>query len=129
MARIGRGANGFEMRRHHQVRVTPNWHRRHRAEAHARNPPPAASVIAAGKHINARMKMPMRNALSAVLLPAIFFAGPQTPKSQARTYPPIGEYLMPQAAEVALAKSAAPANISDRATIKVLTTAAFKVVH
>ena len=36
---------------------------------------------------------------------------------------------MQQDAEVALAKSAAPANISDHATIKVLTTSGFKVVH
>ena len=70
----------------------------------------------------------MRNALISLLLPAVLFA-PQAPKSQARPYPPIGEYLMPQAAEIALAKSAAPANVSDRATIKVLTTAGFKVVH
>lgn len=36
---------------------------------------------------------------------------------------------MPQASEIALAKSAAPANISGGATIKVLTTSGFKVVH
>ena len=36
---------------------------------------------------------------------------------------------MQQDAEVALAKSAAPANILDHATIKVLTTSGFKVVH
>src|SRR5215510_6534669 len=71
----------------------------------------------------------MRNALISLLLPAVLFAGPQAPKSQARAYPPIGEYLMPQAAEMALAKSAAPTNVSDRATIKVLTNAGFKVVH
>jgi hypothetical protein len=74
----------------------------------------------------------MRNILISLLLPVVLFvpaAGPQTSKSHARTYPPIGDYLMPQAAEMALAKSAAPANISDHATIKVLTTAGFKVVH
>jgi len=36
---------------------------------------------------------------------------------------------MPEAPEIALAKSAAAASISDRATIKVLTTSGFKVVH
>ena len=36
---------------------------------------------------------------------------------------------MPQASEIALAKSAAPVTISDHATIKVLTTSGFKVVH
>jgi hypothetical protein len=48
----------------------------------------------------------------------------QTPK-----YPPLSEYLMPRDAEIALAKTAAPANISDRATIKVLTSSGFQVVH
>ncbi len=36
---------------------------------------------------------------------------------------------MPQASEIALAKSAAPANISDRATIKVFTRNGFAAVH
>src|SRR5215467_2436913 len=53
----------------------------------------------------------------------------QSPKSQARKYPPIEQYLMPEAPEIALAKNAAAASISDRATIKVLTTSGFKVVH
>ncbi len=41
---------------------------------------------------------------------------------QSPQYPPVSEYMMAPEAEVALARSAAPANISDRATIKVLTT-------
>lgn len=49
--------------------------------------------------------------------------------AQAPKYPPLSEYLMPRDAEIALAKTAAPANISDRATIKVLTTSGFQVVH
>lgn len=36
---------------------------------------------------------------------------------------------MPKATEIGLGKSVAPANISDRATIKVLTTSGFKVVY
>lgn len=44
-------------------------------------------------------------------------------------YPPLSEYLMPQDAEIALAKSAAPENISGKATIKVLTASGFQVVH
>jgi hypothetical protein len=63
---------------------------------------------------------------AGVLVPA---AVAQTSKSQAAKYPPIEEYLMPQSAEIALAKSAGPANISDRATIKVLTASGFSVVH
>jgi hypothetical protein len=54
-------------------------------------------------------------------------AGAQS--SSHTTYPPISEYMMPRDAEVALARSAAPANISDRATIKVLTTSGFEVAQ
>jgi hypothetical protein len=53
----------------------------------------------------------------------------QAPKAQAPKYPPLSEYIMPRDAEIALAKSAAPANIGNRATIKVLTTSGFQVVH
>jgi hypothetical protein len=49
--------------------------------------------------------------------------------AQASTYPPLSDYLMPREAEVALAKSAAPANISDRATVKVLTASGFQVAQ
>lgn len=49
--------------------------------------------------------------------------------SQTPTYPPIEEYLMAPADEIALAKTAAPANISDRATIKVLTKSGFEVAQ
>jgi hypothetical protein len=49
--------------------------------------------------------------------------------AQEAKYPPLSEYLMPQDAEIALAKSAAPDNISDRATIKVLTASGFQVVR
>ena len=44
-------------------------------------------------------------------------------------YPPLREYLMSRDAEIALAKSAAPANISDHATVKVLTASGYEVVH
>jgi hypothetical protein len=43
------------------------------------------------------------------------------------TYPPVDRYLMPRDAEIALARSAAPAVISDRATVKVLSKAGFEV--
>ena len=49
--------------------------------------------------------------------------------AQEAKYPPFSEYLMPQAAEIALAKSAAPDNISSRATIKVLTPSGFQVTR
>src|SRR5215475_1350918 len=43
-------------------------------------------------------------------------------------YPPLREYMMGRDAEIALAKSAAPANISDHATVKVLTASGYEVV-
>lgn len=44
-------------------------------------------------------------------------------------YPPLEQYLMERDAEVALARSAAPATVSDRATIKVLTRSGYEVAH
>ena len=54
-----------------------------------------------------------------------------TAAAQAQTlkYPPIEQYLMPQPDEIALAKTAAPANISERATIKVLTRSGFEIAQ
>lgn len=43
-------------------------------------------------------------------------------------YPPLSAYLLPQDEEIALARSAAPAPISDHATIKVLTESGYEVV-
>ena len=50
-------------------------------------------------------------------------------EAQEVKYPSLNEYLMPRDAEIALAKSAAPDNISGRATIKVLTASGFQVVR
>jgi len=47
--------------------------------------------------------------------------------AQTGKYPPLAEYLMSRDDEVALARSAAPANISRRATIKVLTESGYAV--
>lgn len=52
-----------------------------------------------------------------------------TARAQEKAYPPLAQYLMPREAEVALARTAAPANISGKATIKVLTSSGFQVVH
>jgi hypothetical protein len=49
--------------------------------------------------------------------------------AQSSKYPPLKEYMMPRDAEVALARSAAPANISDHATIKVLTTSGYEAAR
>jgi hypothetical protein len=56
-------------------------------------------------------------------------AGLGTLRAQDAKYPPLKEYLLPDDAEVALAKSAAPANISEHATIKVLSSSGYQVVH
>jgi hypothetical protein len=49
--------------------------------------------------------------------------------AQAVKYPPLSEYLMQQDVEISLAKSAAPASISDHATVKVFTSSGYRVVH
>jgi hypothetical protein len=47
--------------------------------------------------------------------------------AHAQKYPPIGEYMMDRDAEIALARSAAPASISGRATVKILTASGYTV--
>ena len=44
-------------------------------------------------------------------------------------YPPVDQYLMPRDAEIALASTAAPASISERATIKILTKSGYDVAR
>jgi len=48
---------------------------------------------------------------------------------QSAKYPPIDQYLMSRDAEMALAKSAAPANLAEHATVKVLTRSGFVVAR
>ncbi len=50
-------------------------------------------------------------------------------RAQMNKYPPIDKYLMPRDAEIALAKSAAPASLADHATIKVLTRSGYVVAR
>jgi hypothetical protein len=49
--------------------------------------------------------------------------------AQSPKYPPLNEYLMARDVEIALAKSAAPDDISSRATIKVFTASGFQTLH
>jgi len=49
--------------------------------------------------------------------------------AQEAKYPPLNEYMMARDAEIALAKSAAPDNISGHATIKVLAASGFQTVR
>ena len=44
-----------------------------------------------------------------------------------KTYPPVAQYLMPRDAEIAMARSAAPPSVADRATVKVLTKAGYEI--
>jgi hypothetical protein len=70
----------------------------------------------------------MQRLMQCLILAAFNPAGVLLAQSAApRHYPPLREYLMPRAAELALATSAAPANITGRATIKVLTGAGYQV--
>lgn len=48
-------------------------------------------------------------------------------QAQGQKYPPLSEYLMAHDEEIALARSAAPENVSSRATVKILTTAGYRV--
>ena len=52
--------------------------------------------------------------------------GPKSPALSA-TYPPVSEYMMTREAEISLAKSAAPNNISAHATVKILTASGYRV--
>ena len=47
--------------------------------------------------------------------------------AQSLKYPPLSEYMMTPEAEMALARSAAPENVSSHATVKILTAAGYKV--
>ena len=71
--------------------------------------------------------MTTRFVLPALLILASFSASPLS--AQSAKYPPISQYLMPRDAEVALARTAAPPAVSDRATVKVLTATGFEVAQ
>lgn len=64
-------------------------------------------------------------AILALVVPAlcVVLAGSSRARAEANPYPamaPLEQYLMPKDAEIALARSAAPASISDKATVMVL---------
>src|SRR5258708_36981904 len=48
-------------------------------------------------------------------------------RGQSAKYPPLSEYMMTPEAEMALARSAAPENVSAHATVKILKASGFKV--
>jgi len=65
--------------------------------------------------------------MQSLMLATLGNAGILLGQSPFPSRPPLRDYLMPRDAEIALARSAAPASISDRATIKVLTPSGFEV--
>ena len=72
----------------------------------------------------------MRRLMQCLILAALNHTGPLLAQaSPPHQYPPLREYLMPREAEMALSRSAAPASISDRATIKVLTSSGYQVAR
>jgi hypothetical protein len=66
---------------------------------------------------------------SIPLLFTLFLAGSGVGdvRAQSQKYPPLSEYMMAPEEEVALARSAAPDNISSRSTVKILTTTGYKI--
>jgi len=61
---------------------------------------------------------------------ALFLVGMQAAsvRAQSSKYSPLSEYMMTPEAEIALARSAAPENVSAHATVKILAAAGYKVV-
>lgn len=66
----------------------------------------------------------MRNLVLTIAVLSLFSVPGRT-----QSYPAIGDYMMSLDAEIALAKSAAPVNISDHATLKVLTASGYQVAR
>lgn len=69
------------------------------------------------------MRNPVTTFVLGLLTLAVVPGGMQQAGAQAGSYPamaPLNQYLMPQGAEIALARSAAPASIADGATVMVL---------
>lgn len=67
--------------------------------------------------------------IALVLLPLLATLSAAAARVQAPAYPPLREYLMPRDSEIALAKTAAPDNITSRASIKVLTPSGYQLAH
>lgn len=75
------------------------------------------------------MRLRERSLFPLLLLTVSASAGASALSAQGLKYPPLDDYMMPRNAGVALARSAAPADISGRATIKVLTSTGYEVVE
>jgi hypothetical protein len=71
----------------------------------------------------------MRRLMQSLMLATLAHAGFLRGQSPPQSPPPLRDFMMPRDAEIGLARSAAPANISGRATIKALTPSGYQVVH
>jgi hypothetical protein len=69
------------------------------------------------------------NVKISAVLPLLLLTGlaASAARAQSPKYPPISDYLMPRDAEIALARTAAPPALSDRATVKILTSSGYEV--
>ncbi len=85
--------------------------------------------------VTSKVRIPMLRLLQSLIpitlgLARVLPAQSSSPAaSSPPAYPPLREYLMTKEAELALARSAAPANITGRATIKLLTESGYKVAR
>jgi hypothetical protein len=70
-----------------------------------------------------------RRTLTLALVPLAASLAVGIVRSQGVAYPPLADYLMPRDVEIALARSAAPASVSDRATVKILTSSGYQVAR
>ncbi len=68
----------------------------------------------------------MRKIMAALVLLLVSLQVPSI-RGQSAKHPPLSEYMMTPEAEIALARSAAPENVSAHATVKILTASGFKV--
>ncbi len=69
----------------------------------------------------------MKTTTLMLLAPLVLHAA--SISAQTPAYPPLREYLMSEQAEILLARSAAPASITDHATIRVLSPSGFRIAH
>src|SRR5215472_15175794 len=100
-------------------------------------PPPARILSACSLVLNAGPERgPQHQATSGdatmkmlTLTTMISWAACVPALAQTASYPPLSQYMLPKEAEVALAKSAAPTNISDHASVKVLTDAGYQIIR
>jgi hypothetical protein len=81
--------------------------------------------------LHPRRNVDMKTLTTITLALVSLFAGPSgiSLGAQAVSPPPVRDYLMPRDAELALIKTAAPANVTGAATLKVLTPAGYEVAH